>query len=227
MKLKITVISDTHSKHGLVKLTGGDILIHAGDLTNIGEYEDVYFFLKWLDRQNYKHIIFIAGNHDFYFEDKTIAEIQKGISTVCKSKIKYHYLNDTGVTIKKLTFWGSPVQPEFYDWAFNRKRGTDINKHWKLIPKLTDVLITHGPPFEILDKTAGGQHVGCADLLKKINTIKPKLHVFGHIHEGYGYRENDHTLFINASVLNERYEATNIPINIVMDTITKKIEFVA
>jgi Icc-related predicted phosphoesterase len=226
MKIKVTLISDTHSKHSLVQLNGGDILIHAGDLTNIGEYEDVYYFIKWLDKQAYKHIIFIAGNHDFFFENQTIAQINKEIKSLSKTKIKYHYLNDSGTTVKGITFWGSPIQPEFYDWAFNRKRGAEIKKHWKLIPSGTDILITHGPPLEILDKTAGGQHVGCADLLETLKIIKPKLHVFGHIHEGYGYKQTEDTLCINASVLNERYLHTNMPIDIIIDNKTMDIEFV-
>jgi len=112
------------------------------------------------------------------------------------------YLNDTGTTIEGLKIWGSPVQPEFFNWAFNRERGEDICKHWDLIPDDTDILITHGPAFGILDRVLEGEYVGCSDLLKKIKQIKPKIHAFGHIHEAYGQCEEDGTTFINACNVN-------------------------
>ena len=98
------------------------------------------------------------------------------------------------------------------DWAFNRQKGAEINKHWKLIPKETDILITHGPPFGILDRTISNYNAGCEMLLKKVNQIKPKLHVFGHIHEGYGMVEKDKTFFANASSVNLNYQLVNAPI---------------
>jgi Icc-related predicted phosphoesterase len=104
------------------------------------------------------------------------------------------------------------VQPTFFDWAFNRDRGAAIDKHWQLIPKNTDILITHGPPFGVLDKTLRGEAVGCEMLLKKVNKIKPKLHVFGHIHEGYGMIDKKNTTFVNASVLDIRYNLRNEPV---------------
>ena len=122
-------------------------------------------------------------------------------------------MNDSGITIDGIKIWGSPIQPEFFNWAFNRKRGAEIDKHWQLIPDDTDILVTHGPPFGYLDETARMERVGCVDLLKRIDEIKPKVHVFGHIHEGYGTAINDRdTLFINASVLDEHYRLVNEPI---------------
>jgi Icc-related predicted phosphoesterase len=111
-----------------------------------------------------------------------------------------------------IKIWGSPVTPWFFNWAFNRHRGDPIKKHWDLIPGDTDVLITHGPVFSVLDKTSNGQHVGCEDLLKKVQEIKPKVHVCGHIHEAYGKVEETGTKFFNASILNERYLMVNSPI---------------
>ena len=112
-----------------------------------------------------------------------------------------------------MKFWGSPWQPWFYDWAFNLNRGHDIKQKWDLIEHDVDVLITHGPPYGILDKTIHEQtHVGCEELKKCVLRLKPKLHVFGHIHEGYGtYRMGD-TVFINACILNVHYQPVNKPI---------------
>ncbi|NRS87458.1 Icc-related predicted phosphoesterase [Flavobacterium sp. 7E] len=100
----------------------------------------------------------------------------------------------------------------FFGLGFQSPKGVEINKHWKLIPKDTDILITHGPPFGILDLTASNYNAGCEMLLKKVNQIKPKLHVFGHIHEGYGIIENGKTIFANASSVNVHYQMVNAPI---------------
>lgn len=81
-----------------------------------------------------------------------------------------------------------------------------------MIPPDTDILITHGPPYGFADKTYGGLSVGCEELIKVIDVIKPKVHVFGHIHEGYGIARNDHTVFINASTCTLRYRPENKPI---------------
>ena len=124
------------------------------------------------------------------------------------------YLNDTGIEISGFKFWGSPIQPEFFDWAFNRERGKDIRQHWDMIPDDIDVLLTHGPAFGILDWCAHGARVGCEDLLEVIEKIKPKIHAFGHIHESYGMREIGNTVFVNACNLDERYKFKNPPIEL-------------
>ncbi|MFN8395634.1 MAG: metallophosphoesterase [Bacteroidia bacterium] len=115
------------------------------------------------------------------------------------------YLNDSGVEIEGVKIWGSPIQPWFFDWAFNRQRGADIAKHWALIPEDTDILVTHGPPYGILDRTDDGKLVGCEELIKVVERIRPKIHVFGHIHEAHGSLIKDGTHYVNASILNLRY----------------------
>jgi Icc-related predicted phosphoesterase len=204
--MQITTISDTHTQHNQLNLPCGDILIHAGDLCSSGSEDQVQSFVKWFAKQEYQYKIFIAGNHDFWLEQSTTKAIEKMIP---KEVI---YLNDSGVTINGINIWGSPVQPEFFDWAFNRQRGAAIKKHWDLIPADTDILITHGPAFGKLDRTTSGLNVGCDDLLTVIEKVKPKLHVCGHIHEGYGIQKNENSTFVNASVLNERYQMVNEPI---------------
>lgn len=206
--MKITLISDTHGLHHQLTLKGGDLLIHAGDVSARGTESEVLDFLNWFKKQPYRYKIFIAGNHDWFFEMESLELIR---SVIPNDVI---YLNDSGVCIEGFTIWGSPIQPTFFDWAFNRERGDEIDRHWQLIPKNVDILITHGPPFGILDKTIRGQAVGCEMLLKKINEIKPKLHVFGHIHEGYGLLDKENTTFVNASVLNLRYSYKNQPIDL-------------
>ena len=103
----------------------------------------------------------------------------------------------------------SPDQLPFYDWAFNLPRGKALAKVWAKIPDDTDVLITHGPPYGILDKTERGEHCGCQDLLERIKVIQLKLHIFGHIHEGYGMFQDESTTFVNGSVCDADYNPRN------------------
>jgi len=196
-------ISDTHGQHRNLDLPDGDVLIHAGDISSRGTEYEIRSFMDWFERLDYKYKIFIAGNHDFFFEQEDSATIQ---SILPENVI---YLNDSGANIEGISIWGSPVSPWFYDWAFNRHRGEDIGKHWDLIPDHIDILITHGPAFGILDRTVSGLHVGCEELKSKIDILKPKIHICGHIHEAYGQIKTPDTLFINASVLDVRYQMVN------------------
>jgi Icc-related predicted phosphoesterase len=208
--MKLVFISDTHSRHKEIKIPFGAILIHAGDVSSRGTKGEIDDFVYWLKSQPHKYKIFIAGNHDFFFEKADKKNIKIEIPNVI-------YLNDSGCEINGLKFWGSPIQPEFYNWAFNRKRGVEIKKHWDLIPNDTDILITHGPPYNILDKTIRNKAVGCEELAIKVTEIKPKIHVFGNIHESYGVLEKDNITFVNASILNEKYIYANNPIEIEID----------
>lgn len=204
--MRILCLSDTHGKHGLLKnLPQADVIIHAGDVTSDGSERSAVDFMDWFSKLDCKYKVFIAGNHDWFFEREPPAYIQKNIPE------NVVYLNDSGVSIEGVNFWGSPISPEFFNWAFNRKRGREINKHWKLIPKNTDVLITHGPPFGILDNVYG-RPVGCEELAKRVETIQPKLHLFGHIHGEYGQLVNGETQYVNASVLNDHYQLVNAPV---------------
>jgi Icc-related predicted phosphoesterase len=204
--LEIVAISDTHGQHAKLVLPEGDLLIHAGDISNTGSKTEVLNFLNWFDKQTFKYKIFIAGNHDFFFERESDEEIQKIIPE------GIIYLKDSGVTINDIKIWGSPVTPWFLNWAFNRHRGDQIRRYWELIPGDTDILITHGPVFKVLDKNSEGQYTGCEDLLKKVREIRPAVHVFGHIHEAYGTIDKFQVKFINASVVNENYKLVNKPV---------------
>jgi len=207
--MKLTFISDTHSEHSKLNLGSGSVLIHCGDLTKSGSIEELKDFSSYMKNQDFEHKIVVAGNHDFCLEDERKSEAE-GI--LAQNGIIY--LNDNGVEINGLHFWGSPIQPTFFNWAFNRDRGLDIKSHWDLIPENTNILITHGPPFGILDQCKNGQNVGCRDLLNKVKKLNLKVHAFGHIHESYGIEtQNKHT-YLNASSLDENYKMTNEPITL-------------
>ncbi|WP_329806314.1 metallophosphatase domain-containing protein [Flavobacterium facile] len=204
--MKFVIISDTHGQHKNLTLPKGDVIIHAGDISQRGKESEILDFLNWFKDLDFKYKIFIAGNHDFFFEETSDKDIQKIIPE------NIIYLCDSGVEVEYFKIWGSPITPWFYDWAFNRPRGAQIAHHWQLIPLDTDILITHGPAFGILDKTTRGENVGCEDLLHTIESIQPKVHICGHIHEGYGQTTSSKTKFINASVLDKKYGLTNPPI---------------
>ena len=247
-KYKISFISDTHCKHNQIitskslrknglplDLPGGDILIHAGDFMSSGYYKtEAIDFLQWFDEiKNYDTKIFIAGNHDRMFEDNP--EWAKGTLTGYKT---IEYLQDEELAIyndgpngdmpeENVRIYGSPWQPEFYNWAFNLPRHSEEMKaKWDAIPNNTDILITHGPAFGHLDFVRYNNiNVGCEMLRHRINEIRPKIHVCGHIHQGYGYYFDGHTHFINAAVLDERYAYNHLPFNFEWDNITNEINW--
>jgi len=202
--MRIVCLSDTHDLHHKLTVPDGDLLLHAGDATMMGTVAQIAAFDSWLATLPHPHKVVIAGNHDWLFErDPTLARSLLRHAT---------YLEDAQATVAGLLIWGSPWQPWFYDWAFNLQRGPEIAAKWAKIPSGIDVLMTHGPPAGILDRTSRGDAVGCEDLLRELGRIAPRLHVFGHIHEAYGEVEVDGRRFVNASNCSERYRPVQAPI---------------
>lgn len=208
--MRLVLLSDTHLRKGL-KVPDGDVLIHAGDLTEAGEERAIAKAAIWLDNLPHRHKLIIAGNHDWLFQcNPKLARIYM--------EPYLTYLEDSGCEIEGLNFWGSPWQPWFHDWAFNLPRkGAEIREKWNRIPLNTNVLITHGPPYGILDQVDGGDHLGCEELALRVAAVRPRLHVFGHIHDGYGTLEKDGTLYVNACVLNEQYRIAHRPVVLDID----------
>lgn len=209
MSLRLVIISDTHGLHEKVGLPDGDVLIHCGDCTNDAGQASLRHFAIWMEKQNFSQKILVAGNHDRAFEtwpDLAVKLLKEHAPSVT-------YLQDSGCEIEGFNFWGSPYQPEFYNWAFNLPRGPALKRHWDMIPKSTDVLITHGPPKGQCDYNPQDKfHCGCEDLLNAVMDIQPKVHAFGHIHSAYGRSGLNGTQFINASLANESYRIVNDPI---------------
>ena len=239
-KIRITCISDTHTRHGLIPysdLPGGDLLIHSGDIMNSGySKNDILDFCTWFHSlDQYESKVFIAGNHDRMFENHP-EEVEELINPY----LNIDYLQDEQLTLyfdgpngehpeDNIRIYGSPWQPEFYSWAFNLpKGGIEIAGKWEAIPDNTDILITHSPAFGTLDTVVGRpwDNLGCELLAERIERLKPKIHVCGHIHSGYGYEFKNGTHFFNASVLDERYEYTQKPMTFDWDKDTNTIEFV-
>lgn len=219
MKLRIVAISDTHEQHEQIDLPEGDLLICAGDISFNGRPQAIADFNRWFAAQPHRCKILIAGNHDFLFEeDNSLAR------SLLSDEINYLEDSDCQLDVapagepnRLLKFWGSPITPWFFNWAFNRHRGAPIRRHWEKIPGDTDILITHGPPAGILDRNSAGEPTGCEDLRLVVDRIKPRVHIFGHIHEAYGVEEHDGTIFVNACQLDERYQLAHEPVVVTLD----------
>jgi predicted phosphohydrolase len=203
--MRIVCLSDTHTRHKRIEVPSGDILIHAGDFTGQGEIWETENFLDWFSKLPHKHKIFIAGNHDYLFEQ--MPEIAR--SFIPPSVI---YLQDSQTVVEGLRIYGAPWQPRFLNWAFNVDRGL-LWKKWAKIPEGIDILVTHGPPSEGLGGVLeDGEDVGDEELLERIKVVKPRLHVSGHIHCGNGKREKYGVTFVNAAICTEEYQPTQKPI---------------
>jgi Icc-related predicted phosphoesterase len=227
----LTIISDTHNKHNTIKgdLKGGDLLLHAGDLTSMGYEHEIVQFTSWFSRlETYKHKVFISGNHDWGFQNNVekVKEIVDFYPTITYLQDQLHIVKDDNGTEVKI--WGSPWQPEFYNWAFNLPRnGEELKAIWDMIPEDVDIVITHGPAWGQLDDVEGNRnvHLGCELLAERLKQIKPKIHICGHIHTGYGHYYDGHTHYFNAAVLNERYNYAHLPWHIDWNPITNEIQF--
>lgn len=215
------MISDTHNLLDRVKVPDGDVLIHAGDATNRGRVEELARFHEQFAAHPHKHKILIAGNHDWLYEkDPALARslVRAGVVYLQDSGAVLDpdgrmYPWDPGKPMEGLRFWGSPHQPEFCNWAFNLSRYEGgLAEKWAMIPEGVDVLVTHGPPAKILDSTWDGRHVGCSDLMDRVLKVRPKLHVFGHVHHSYGEATFDGMHFVNAACCDEQYMPSNPPI---------------
>jgi Icc-related predicted phosphoesterase len=171
-----------------------DVLIHAGDFTRRGRTEEAERFVAWFAAQPGEKVL-VAGNHD------RCSEYRPEAMRALAARHGITYLVDEAATVAGLRVFGSPMTPDFMSGAWNRARGPAIRASWELIPESLDVLVTHGPPKGVRDKTFLGAHVGCADLGEIVRDRPPRLHVFGHIHEdpGEAFLPGLQTRFVNAA----------------------------
>jgi len=222
--MRLVCISDTHTRHRHMmtgsetrlrsgplppNLPDGDVLIHAGDCTASGTLSQLDDVAQWLGSYPHKYKLLIAGNHDYCFEREP-----QHSREICE-KYGVIYLEDEEIAIDGVLFYGSPWTPTFRCMSFNASEEKMFELRAK-IPDAVEVLITHGPPLGIFDFVPQDNlRVGCYPLLVRIGELlKLKVHVFGHIHEGYGAqrRESDGVKFVNASTCTARYKPINPPI---------------
>ncbi|XP_078490842.1 metallophosphoesterase MPPED2-like [Ciona intestinalis] len=240
---RFVCISDTHSKHRnlIYDLPKGDVLLHCGDFTERGKLEEVQDFNDWLGEQKaFKHKIVIAGNHDLSFDPELMEDIRR-----CKREGSYRrfqfldsipeeitnnwtsvlnnclYLQDAEVKVNGIRIYGTAWNPMFGGWAFNTSRGQPLLDKWNKIPgDGIDILMTHSPPAGQLDQVhPDGERVGCVELMNTVQLrVQPKYHVFGHIHESYGYNYDGAHRFINCTSVNLEMVPSNKPVIIDLPT---------
>lgn len=216
--MKVCCISDTHEMHERLQIPPCDLLVHAGDITFHGNPERVRDFDRWchtlIEAGITKGAVCIAGNHDFVFEQKP------ALGRSCLKTVQY--LEDSCTAIAGIRIYGTPWQPWFYDWAFNLKGEDELKKKFDLIPPNLDILICHSPPAGILSHNAEGEDCGSTSLLETIYRVRPRLVVFGHIHESYGVEVHDGITFVNASVCTLEYEPVNLPVVVELDILREE-----
>lgn len=194
--MKILHISDTHGKHReLTDMPSADILVHSGDFTLSGGDMEALDFIEWLCDLPYKHKLFIAGNHDDCMLDASLEGLPDDV----------HYLSDRGITIDGISFYGAPM---FAVFDGEELKGVE---HYEQIPDNTDILITHRPPLGILDSIDDHIHYGSSILLDKVSNIKPRMHLFGHVHSAYGTIGWKETTFCNAGLTDWKYDIQYSP----------------
>jgi len=203
--LRLVALADTHLYHEGLAVPDGDVLVHAGDLLQHGSLDELERAAAFLRALPHATKVIVAGNHEVCLE-KRAAEARALLSGMI-------YLEDEAREIDGLVFYGSPWQPKFRIWAFGAARGPELASKWAKIPDRVDVLVTHGPPYGFGDRIhwAGlDRHVGCRDLLARVREVKPRLHVFGHIHQDRGRWVEGPTTFVNVTTSEGEHPATVI-----------------
>jgi Icc-related predicted phosphoesterase len=214
-KLTVVAISDTHGRHDMMKhpVPDGDVLIHAGDFTGRGLMSEAIEFAEWLDEFPHNHKLIVPGNHDGIVEVEP--DWAKDMFGECGIELLLHET----VEIGGFKFFGSPFTPAFLNWHFMRARGAELRGDWQDIDLDTDVVITHGPAYghgDLVPAYKGEirRLVGCLELLRRLKDVRPRYHIFGHIHDGHGLSASDEvegTVFANVSICDERYRPQNKP----------------
>ncbi|HEX8298715.1 MAG TPA: metallophosphatase domain-containing protein [Rubricoccaceae bacterium] len=217
--MRLVLLSDTHGQHA--RLTGdlavpnGDVLIHAGDCTARGGLDEYTAFLSWFGSLRHAHKVFVPGNHDGLFQGH-----RRDFLRSYAERHGVHILIDQALALAvddgrpALQLWGSPWTPPFGDWHFMADEDR-LESLYDAMPADLDVLITHGPPRGILDRNHHGHPCGSRALLEAVAAKPPRVHVFGHIHEGGGeVRSRDGVTFVNASAHDERYQLVHPPITL-------------
>ncbi len=210
MKLRLVCLSDLHDKKINIPIPHGDVLVVAGDICKRGSLQEIDRFDRFLADLPHPYKLVVAGNHDWPFArvpvDRAGSLLTHGL-----------YLQDSAIEINGVKFWGAPWQRRYFDGAFDLNQRQELVDKWNKIPCDTDVLITHTPPYGILDRTRRGKHIGCKELAKAIQLIKPKIHIFGHVHESAGMIYDVDSIFVNASLSFASKNKKDFPIIVEID----------
>lgn len=213
MKHKIVFISDTHGKHDNINIPACDFLCHCGDFTNLGKDGEIKNFCDWLSSLHHvRHKIVICGNHELGFNKYPDPKKKKLLKRSCI------YLENSGIEIEGVKFWGTPNTLKFFNWEFMYDENT-LKQIFDKIPEDINILLSHGPPFSILDLNMRGDRCGSVSLLNRMQQINYDIVAFGHIHPSYGikYNYDDNQVYINASICNDVLMPINSPIEIELE----------
>ncbi|MBS2017809.1 MAG: metallophosphoesterase [Deltaproteobacteria bacterium] len=209
--MRIVAMADTHLFHDALAAHGrvpdGDVLVHAGDMLQYGSLDELERAIAFLASFPHRTKVVVAGNHEVCLE-KRPAEARARLADA-----GFVYLEDEATTIDGVRFYGSPWQPKFRIWAFGAARGPELASKWARIPRDLDVLVTHGPPYGFGDTIRWrdeDRHVGCKDLLARVQIVRPRLHLFGHIHQARGMWTVGPTRFANVTTNEGEAPATVI-----------------
>lgn len=203
--MKLVVISDTHNRHAEIVVPDGDVLIHCGDATGRGTIAEMAAFNAWMGSLPHATKIYVPGNHD------ALPETNEMLAREIMSNVEM--LIGQSIIVQGLKFYGFPWTPTFFDWNFMLDRGAPMKERTDAIPSDTNILISHGPAYGILDAIKGrSEYLGCRDLRDRILEVKPQIHVCGHIHSAHGLHVAHGTLHINAAQLNEQYKVGYKPV---------------
>lgn len=199
--MKLIILSDTHGCIQDIKIPSGDVLIHCGDFSNNGSYKELVGQLNIFAEQQHLWKLWIPGNHDLFLGRKDSYLLSDLYDQYAQRGM--FYLCDNGIEIESINFYGTPWSNPYFNWAFMLSE-EEQEKKFTMIPFDTDVLISHTPPYGILDRNREGIHCGSKALLRRIEEVRPGISCFGHLHDARG--ENSHsikgTTFINASNIN-------------------------
>jgi Icc-related predicted phosphoesterase len=210
--LTVTAMADLHGNLPLVSpcdllLIGGDLCPHGGVEVQAAWLDGA--FRGWLDRIPAREVVAVAGNHDWIFER----------APHLVPPLRWHYLQDGGVELFGLKIYGTPWQPRFFDWAFNLDE-PELAIKFNRIPEGADIVVSHGPPWgfgDLAPRPPGSEHVGSPSLRDRLLAVRPRLSVFGHIHEGRGVYRQDGVVFANATLVNHRYDMVYTPMRFHID----------
>ena len=192
--MKILHISDTHGAHRRMgELPEADVLVHSGDFTMTGSESEAIDFMNWFCDLPHKHKIFICGNHDECLYGANIDGLDNNV----------HYLYNSGIEIDGIKFYGIPLF--MGDSMFGKQK-----QFYEKIPGGTDVLITHCPPYGILDFD-DDRNWGSEELLSAVIKLSPQAHLFGHIHKSHGIERIGSTIYSNSAIMNEDYTNLQLP----------------
>lgn len=211
--MRIVCMSDSHGFHKKLNVPDGDVFIHAGDFSMRAQIQHVQEFARWMNSLPHKHKIVVPGNHDIACETNSRSMTKDMFGSVVYLDHEYHQVE--GIMVFGSPYTSAIANPS--DWSFDYPRGG--HRGFRLWDQVLhgdrmDILVTHGPAYGILDRVLDPHfgedpHVGEKGISNIIEKHKPKVHIFGHIHEGYGHVRESEVDYYNVSVCTEQYKPTN------------------